>query len=106
MKLLIITQKVDINDDISGFFHRWIEKFSEKFDSLNVICLQKGEYSLPSNVRVFSLGKENGKSRISELNNFYKYIWRLRKDCDAVFVHMNPVYVVLGGFFWKLQGKN
>ena len=105
MRLLIITRKVDINDDISGFFHRWIEKFSEKFDSLNVICLQKGEYSLPSNTKVFFLGKENGKSRIRELYKFYEYIWQLRKDCDAVFVHMNPIYVVLGGFFWKLYGK-
>lgn len=105
MKVLIITQKVDVNDDILGFFHRWIEKFSEKFYSLNVICLQKGEYSLPSNVRVFSLGKENGKSRIRELYKFYEYIWQLRKDCDAVFVHMNPIYVVLGGVFWKLLGK-
>ena len=105
MRLLIITRKVDINDDISGFFHRWIEKFSEKFDSLNVICLQKGEYSLPSNTKVFFLGKENGKSRIRELYKFYEYIWQLRKDCGAIFVHMNPIYVVLGGFFWKLYGK-
>jgi len=105
MRLLIITRKVDINDDISGFFHRWIEKFSEKFDSLNVICLQKGEYSLPSNTKVFFLGKENGKSRIRELYKFYEYIWQLRKDCGAIFVHMNPIYVVLGGFFWKLRGK-
>jgi len=27
MKLLICTQKVDINDDILGFFHGWILGF-------------------------------------------------------------------------------
>lgn len=105
MKLLVITQKVDINDDILGFFHRWIEKFSAKLDFLNVLCLQLGQYSLPQNVRVFSLGKEKGRSRIRGLFRFYKYLWQLRKDHDAVFVHMNPIYVVLGGIFWKIQGK-
>src|SRR3990167_3022075 len=28
-----------------------------------------------------------------------------RKNYDAVFVHMNPEYVVLGGLFWKLWNK-
>lgn len=105
MKLLIITQKVDINDDILGFFHQWIEKLSGRFDFLNVICLQLGEYSLPQNVRVFSLGKEGGRSRIKGLFRFYQDIFKLRKNYEAVFVHMNPIYVVLGGLFWKLQGK-
>ncbi len=105
MKLLVITQKVDINDDILGFFHRWLEKFSAKLDFLNVLCLQLGQYSLPQNVRVFSLGKEEGRSRTRELLRFYRYIWQLRKADDAVFVHMNPIYVVLGGIFWKIRGK-
>lgn len=105
MRLLIFTQKVDVEDDILGFFHCWLEKLSERFDILNVICLQLGKYSLPRNVSVFSLGKEKGRSRIKELYNFYRYIWKLRKDCDAVFVHMNPIYAVLGGLFWKLWGK-
>ncbi len=105
MRLLVITQKVDINDDILGFFHQWIEKLSGKFDFLNVICLQAGKYSLPQNVSVFSLGKENGRSRVRGLFRFYQDIWQLRKDHEAVFVHMNPIYVVLGGIFWKIWGK-
>ncbi|MFH1423743.1 MAG: glycosyltransferase family 4 protein [Candidatus Nealsonbacteria bacterium] len=105
MRLLVITQKVDLNDDILGFFHHWLEKLSKRFDSLNVICLQAGKYSLPQNVRVFSLGKEKGRSRARGLFRFYRYIWQLRKNHEAVFVHMNPVYVVLGGIFWKLQQK-
>ena len=105
MKLLVITQKVDVNDDILGFFHQWLEKLSKRFDFLNVICLQLGEYSLPQNVRVFSLGKEGGRSRIRGLFRFYRDIWQLRKNHEAVFVHMNPIYVVLGGILWKLWGK-
>lgn len=114
MKLLILTQKVDREDDILGFFHRWLEKFAQKFDKLIVICLQKGEYKLPANVEVFSLGKEefirnlqhwHTIRRLASLFRFYKYIWKLRKDYDGVFVHMNPIYVVLGGIFWKIWRK-
>jgi len=105
MKLLIITQKVDIDDDVLGFVHRWIEKLSPQFDLLNVICLKRGQYSLPPNVKVWSLGKEVKKSRIQYIFRFYKYIWKLRKNYDAIFVHMNPIYVVLGGVFWKIWKK-
>ncbi len=105
MKLLVITQKIDREDDILGFFHYWIEKLSFKVDFLNVICLYSGQYVLPKNVKVFSLGKEENNPKIKRFFNFFCYIWKLRKEYDAVFVHMNPVYIVLGGCFWKFFGK-
>jgi glycosyltransferase involved in cell wall biosynthesis len=108
-KLLIITQKVNKNDPILGFFHEWIQEFSKRVDTLSVICLEKGECHLPANVRVLSLGKENftakGVSKLVYLVNFYKYIIRERKNYDTVFVHMNEEYVYLGGLVWKLLGK-
>jgi hypothetical protein len=70
MKLLIITQKIDKNDPVLGFFHNWVKKFSENYESVNVICLYKGEYDLPKNVRVFSLGKEKEESKIKFILNF------------------------------------
>ena len=79
MKLLIITQKVDINDDVLGFFHRWIEEFAKHCEKITVICLQKGEYNLPDNVKVLSLGKEGAMAKIKYALNFYKYIWQERK---------------------------
>ena len=105
MKLLIITQKVDQNDDVLGFFIEWIREFSKKFEKVIVICLKKGEYDLPSNVQVLSLGKEKGLNKLKWLWNFYKYIWRERRNYDAVFVHMNPVYVLLGWPVWRALGK-
>lgn len=107
MRLLIVTQKVDINDPFLGFFHRWIEEFSKNFEKITVICLQKGEYNLPENVRVFSLGKEKLSAfrKIKYILRFYKYIAGERKNYDAVFVHMNQEYVLLGGIFWKIFGK-
>jgi len=59
MKLLIITQKVDMNDDVLGFMHGWINEFAKHCEKITVICLQKGEHELSDNVKVLSLGKEN-----------------------------------------------
>ena len=105
MRLLILTQKIDINDDVLGFMHGWVKEFSHQFAGVIVICLEKGAAELPSNVKVLSLGKETGRSKIKYLINFYKHIWRERKNYDAVFVHMNHEYVILGGLIWKALGK-
>jgi len=114
MKLLIITQKVDRNDAVLGFFHRWLLEFAKNFEKITVICLKRGEYSLPPNIKVLSLGKESYKLQVTSykfiqrfkyLFNFYKYICRERKNYDTVFVHMNQEYVLLGGLVWKILGK-
>lgn len=105
MKLLIITQKVDINDPILGFFHNWILEFAKNVEKVSVICLEKGAFDLPENVRVYSLGKESGKSKIKYIKNFFNLILGLHKEYDAVFVHMNQEYVLLGGFIWKILRK-
>lgn len=105
MKLLIVTQAMDIQDPVLGFFVRWVEEFAKYAERIEVICLKEGKHSLPANVRVHSLGKERRVSRVKYVFNFYRYLWRLRRNYDAVFVHMNPEYVVLGGVWWRLWGK-
>lgn len=105
MKLLLTTQIVDKNDPGLGFFHRWIEIFAEECESVHVICLKKGEYIFPDNVTVTSLGKEVGLSRAAYLLRFFSTIWKYRGEYDAVFVHMNPEYVMLGGLLWRFLGK-
>lgn len=105
MKLLIITQVLDTEHSILGFFHRWVEEFAGQVDEVQVIALQVGKYQLPANVYVHSLGKERGQSRIKYLWRFYRSLWQLRHSYDGVFVHMNQQYVPLGYPLWKLQGK-
>lgn len=105
MKLLIITQKVDENDDNLGFFHGWLEEFSKNIEKIFVISQFVGNYNLPSNVEVFSLGKENGYSKIRQLFNFYKLLFKNLAKVDAVFVHMIPLWVVLGGPLLKIYRK-
>jgi glycosyltransferase involved in cell wall biosynthesis len=105
MKLLIVTQVVDIEHPILGFFHRWIEEFAKHCEQVHVICLQAGKYSLPANVIIHSLGKESGKRKFSVLSRFYFLIWSLRKEYDSVFVHMNQIYVILGVPLWRVLAK-
>jgi glycosyltransferase involved in cell wall biosynthesis len=105
MKLLIITQVIDVNHPILGFFHRWVQEFAKHYEHVHVICLQAGKHSLPANVTVHSLGKEKGVGKLGYLINFYKLIWRLRHDYDHVFVHMNQIYVILGAPFWRAARK-
>lgn len=105
MKILVITQKVDKNDPVLGFFHEWLKEFAKHFKFITVICLGKGEYNLPANVEVLSLGKERGVSKIAYLFNFYRYIWQKRAQYSHIFVHMNQEYVLLAGDLWRLWGK-
>lgn len=106
MKLLILTQKIDRDDPVLGFFHQWVKEFAKHWTRITVICLEKGFYDFPKNTEVFSLGKEEKVSRIIYLLRFYKYIIYEHKNYDAVFVHMNQEYVLLGGLIWKFFGKN
>lgn len=105
MKLLVITQKVDSQDPILGFFHRWLEEFAKHCEQVVVICLQKGHYDLPNNVKVYSLGKEQKISKWRYILNFYKILFKERKNYQSVFVHMNQEYVLLAGLIWRLTGK-
>lgn len=120
MKLLITTQAIDKNDPILGFFHRWVEEFAKHFEHVYVICLREGEHSLPANVSVYSLGKENGESRVKYVWRFYIYFSHIffQERVDFVFFHMGAIYNILASpffllrkitgtqfFWWKTHGK-
>ena len=107
MRLLVFTQALDTNDPVLSAYNRLVSEMAKNFDSIVVVCLKKGANKLPMNVKVLSLGKElDGNWFIAHLRyvgRFFKYIFTERYD--AVFVHMNQEYVLLGGLFWKITGK-
>ena len=105
MRLLMFTQILDKGSSKLGFAHDWVEELAKNCENLIVVCLYQGKIDLPENVKVLSLGKEKGACKIKYLFNFYKYILQERKNYDSVFVHMNAIYVVLGGLFWKIWKK-
>ena len=99
-KLLIITQIAD-SESRFGFFIGWIKEFAKYYKQVHVLCLQKGTYNLPKNVKVYSMGKEMGYSKIKQIVNFYKLILNL--DYNKTFIHMNPIWVLLGFLVWKIK---
>lgn len=103
MKLLICTQAVDIEDSDLGFFVRWIQEFAKHCEKITVVCLREGKYELPHNVEVVVLGKT---SRILQTVRLWRLCISHRHDYDAVFVHMNPEYIVAVGFLWRLMRKH
>lgn len=106
MKLLIITQVVDLDDPVLGFFHGWVEEIAKHVDFVEVICLRKGKYALPENVAVHSLGKEEREAtRLQYVLRLYALLWKLRGRYERVFVHMNQEYVLLAGLYWRLFRK-
>ncbi len=103
MKLLICTQTVDIEDSHLGFFVRWIEEFAKHCEKVTVICLREEKHELPANVKVYEIGKAVGS--MQKAVRFVSFAWKLRKGYDAVFVHMNPEYIVVAGMLWRLMDK-
>lgn len=110
MRILICAQIIDKKDSALGFFQKWVALLAHSFEHIEVICLKEGEYDLPQNVSVYSLGKEVSTGtrftrRMRYITRFYSRIWKSRHQYDAVFVHMNQEYVLLGGIVWKILGK-
>lgn len=100
MKLLFITQKIDEKDDDLAFTILWIKEFINQGVEVEVICLEKGSFD--NSFPVYSLGKEKGNGKIKRICIFLKLILSL--DYERIFVHMNPEYVTLGGWWWFLRG--
>lgn len=104
MRVLLVTQAIDTDDPVLGFFVRWVDAIARQVERVEVICLRKGAYTLPDNVRVYALRERDHTSRLRIVLRFYRHLWSLRNAIDVVMVHMNPEYVILGGLWWRIRG--
>lgn len=105
MKLLIISQKVDADDDNLGFFCYWLEKFASRLKQVYAVGLSGGKHNLPKNVTVYSLGKEKGYSKPRQLFLLQKFLFKNLSKADGVFVHMAPIFAVLSFPLAKIFNK-
>ncbi|OGC88934.1 hypothetical protein A2419_01055 [Candidatus Adlerbacteria bacterium RIFOXYC1_FULL_48_26] len=105
MKLLILTQGIDLDDPVLSAYHSWILSIARRADKATVMCLKKGRNTFPKDIEVISLGKESNPSRFSYIKKLFQYAWFFRDEYDVVFVHMNQEYILLAGGLWRLLGK-
>src|SRR3989338_3874231 len=97
--LLFITQKIHQYDDDLAFVILWIKEFIKQGVNVQVICLEKGDWD--GSFPVYSLGKERGYGKLRQALRFLKLIFSLKYN--RVFVHMNPEYFTLGGWYWFIR---
>jgi len=105
LRVLMITQKVDLDDDILGFTHTWVNKLAERVERFYVLALAVGRHSLRDNVELFSMGKERGKGRLERLVNFNRVVAKLvlGRKVEVIFIHMCPRYAILAAPYAKLM---
>ena len=104
MKILIITQKYNINDSNLGVFIDWWDKLAERLEKIYVLALEKHSEPTAPNMKVISMGKEKGAGFLGKFFGFYAGLLKIIGKSDAVLVHMIPKYVVLAApvaFFYR-----
>ncbi len=101
LRLLVITQRVDANDTNLGVHISWLRELATRAD-LTVIAQSVGSYELPPNVRVISLGKEKGASKLVQLTRLKWYTFCQLRRNDACLVLMVAWYAALAGWYGKL----
>jgi glycosyltransferase involved in cell wall biosynthesis len=106
MHLVILTQVLDRDDAVLGFFHGWCETFAGHVDRLTVFAQRVGRVDLPDHVDVRSLGKESGGGRWTMLRQLWSGLASLRGAArpDAVLAHMVPKFVLYAAPLCKPRG--
>ena len=96
MHLVVLTQVLDRQDAVLGFFHTWCHLFARHVTRLTVVAQQVGQVDLPDNATVVSLGRERGAGRLGMWWRLTRTLHRLKgKDApDAILAHMVPRFAL------------
>ena len=94
MHLLIVTQKVDKEDENLGAFYYWFERLSKEFDEVTIIASYVGKTDFAPHVKLYSLGKEQNTRRFFRVKKFFELFSYHYAACDAVFFHQIPEFVI------------
>ncbi len=107
MRVLWFNLAMDRRDPALGFAVRWVEEAARRVERVDVVTMLLGEAEeLPSNVGVWSVGKEKGWSeprRFMEFRRILRGIDRSGRP-DVVFAHMMPLFVVLASPWARRRG--
>ncbi len=101
VKILFITERINEQDDDLAFVIEWIEEFRRQGFEVEVICLYRGFFN--GSFAVHSMGKERRFGKLHQLARLLWFIVSLKYD--RVFVHLSPVYLTAGSWWWFVTRK-
>jgi len=90
VKLVVATQRVDLDDPVLGATVPKLHALAERVDELVVVTLASGRHDLGGNVRVRTLRAGGRGVRGAQFVRFLA-----AERADAVLAHMAPIYAVL-----------
>jgi len=108
VRVLMLTPRVDPEEDVFGFIYNWVREIGRNVDRLVVLTVKAGKRkyieSLPENIEVYEMGNRKGISRIIYaakvvLNSIMK------EKIDVIFTHMYVDFVFFVTPFAKIFRK-
>jgi glycosyltransferase involved in cell wall biosynthesis len=105
MRLLLFNLATDADDPILGFTTRWIQALAQRVQHIDVVTMRTGRLVIPTNVNVYSVGKEKGFSEPHRAFEFYRILHHLltRQCYDACFAHMMQLFAVMANPLLRVQ---
>jgi glycosyltransferase involved in cell wall biosynthesis len=105
MHLLLFNLATDLDDPVLGFTTRWIWALAKHVESISVITMRAGRVVVPENVRVYSIGKEQGHSEPRRAVAFYRYLFQVLRTVPIAvcFSHMSPIFTILAAPILKVK---
>ena len=101
--LLYLNLAVDDEDVSLGFANTWIKQFSNKFENVDIITLNKSNENIGTykKVNIYGLLKGDNTSRISKFLKIRKTIKELTSTTsyDLCFSHMSPLLLLMTKFY-------
>ena len=124
LRILIITQELDPDHPVLGFFYKWVSEMSKHLELLHIILYHNPRSKLPfSNIRLYTTSRKRNEKLTSTRSNLKRHssllgflailikinlfvIKTLRNGgFDVIFCHMNPEFVLSVFFISKILRK-
>lgn len=103
--LLLFNLATDADDPVLAFTTQWINRLALHFATIDVVTMRAGRLAVSDNVRVYSVGKEQGYSEARRAAEFYRILGGLlaSQRYEACFAHMIELFAVMGTPLLKLR---
>ena len=107
--VLVFNLATDADDPILHFTVSWIEALARRVDAVDVVTMRVGRVDLPANVRVWSIGGEEGASNVRRTVRFYRTMVKLMRTrrYDVCFSHQIVLFGVMAApLLWLRRVPN